>query len=102
MLVQCFNNNFHFHQVKMNQEGIIQVGTDGEDLPFMEWQDPEPLDIQYFSFCTWSGVAGKWLYDCALTDNDIGMSGWGRMSFNYKWHCTVAVDVIYTIGFLKF
>lgn len=46
------------------------VGREDEDVPFMQWQDPQPLHIEYFSFCTWSGVAGKWLYDCALDPGD--------------------------------
>ncbi|KAG8298042.1 hypothetical protein J6590_023296 [Homalodisca vitripennis] len=57
--------------VRMNHQGMISVGHEGEDLPFMEWQDPDPLLILYFSFCTWSGVAGKWIYDCS-SDNDSG------------------------------
>uniref|UniRef100_A0A1B6IBI0 Farnesoic acid O-methyl transferase domain-containing protein n=1 Tax=Homalodisca liturata TaxID=320908 RepID=A0A1B6IBI0_9HEMI len=35
--------------VRMNHQGMISVGHEGEDLPFMEWQDPDPLLILYFS-----------------------------------------------------
>lgn len=62
----------------MNSEGLIMVGSEGEDLPVMQWQDPEPLDIQYFSFCTWSGVAGKWLYDCVTEESAAANSGTRR------------------------
>lgn len=55
--------------IRINNQGLIQVGTDGDDVPFMYWQDTEPLPIRYFSFCTWSGVVGKWLYDCLETDD---------------------------------
>jgi hypothetical protein len=65
---------------------MIMVGHDGEDLPFMQWQDPELLPIEYFSFCTWSGVAGKWLYDCDVKDDATegivcGQNTWGVLIF---------------------
>lgn len=59
-------------QVRITDEGLIQVGSEGDDLPFMHWQDPEPLMVEYFSFSTWERVAGTWIYDCKETDNDIG------------------------------
>lgn len=49
-------------QVKVN--GVISVGKIDNDLPFMFWNDPEPLAVRYFSFCTWPGVIGNWAYDC--------------------------------------
>ncbi|XP_054263758.1 acetylcholine receptor subunit beta-type lev-1-like [Macrosteles quadrilineatus] len=58
--------------VRITSSGMILVGNEGDDLPFMQWQDPDPLLIEYFSFCTWSGVAGKWLYDCGVQDQRNG------------------------------
>nr|CAD7460963.1 unnamed protein product [Timema tahoe] len=45
-------------------KGLIEVGEVGNDVPFLFWQDTEPLTIRFFSFCTWGGVAGKWIFDC--------------------------------------
>lgn len=57
--------------VHFDGRGMLQVGQEGEELPFLFWTDPSPLDIRYFSFCTWRGVVGKWLYACPLA-NDTG------------------------------
>jgi len=54
-----------------NGKGNLQVGKEGDEFPFLFWTDPSPLDIQYFSFCTWTGVVGKWLYACPVA-NDTG------------------------------
>lgn len=50
-------------------EGNIQVGKEGEELGFLSWRDPDPLPIKYFSFCTWTGVDAKWLFDCPRDEN---------------------------------
>nr|QQH14669.1 nicotinic acetylcholine receptor beta 2 subunit [Blattella germanica] len=55
--------------VRLDNKGLIEVGKEGEDAPFLFWTDPTPLDIQYFSFCTWTGVVGKWLYDCPIAND---------------------------------
>jgi hypothetical protein len=57
--------------VHFNGKGILQVGKEGDDLPFLFWTDPSPLNIRYFSFCTWASVVGKWLYACPIA-NDTG------------------------------
>lgn len=57
--------------VHFDGKGILQVGKEGDDFPFLLWADPSPLDIRYFSFSTWTGVVGKWLYDCPI-ENDTG------------------------------
>ncbi|KAL1131351.1 hypothetical protein AAG570_010969, partial [Ranatra chinensis] len=49
--------------VKINN-GLISVGKDDSEIPFLSWQDTNPLDIRYISFCTWSNVVGKWSFDC--------------------------------------
>jgi hypothetical protein len=50
--------------IRMSNDGTLSVGKEGDDVPFMAWQDPLPFQIKYFSFCTWSGVFGKWEYNC--------------------------------------
>ena len=57
--------------VRFDGKGLIQIGKEGDDIPFLFWNDPKPLNIEYFSFCTWTGVVGKWLYDCPI-ENDTG------------------------------
>lgn len=48
----------------MSSDGTLSVGKEGDDVPFMAWQDPLPMQIKYFSFSTWNGVFGKWEYGC--------------------------------------
>ncbi|XP_065203172.1 C3 and PZP-like alpha-2-macroglobulin domain-containing protein 8 [Planococcus citri] len=36
----------------------IQVGRKGSSA-FMEWQDPEPLTIKYYSFCCWNDATAN-------------------------------------------
>ncbi|PNF40554.1 hypothetical protein B7P43_G07971, partial [Cryptotermes secundus] len=55
--------------VHFDGKGILQVGKEGDDFPFLFWADPSPLDIRYFSFSTWTGVVGKWLYDCPIAND---------------------------------
>ncbi|KAJ4447965.1 hypothetical protein ANN_09975 [Periplaneta americana] len=55
--------------VHVSYKGDIQVGKEGDDVPFLFWTDPTPLPVLYFSFCTWTGVVGKWLYDCPIAND---------------------------------
>ncbi|XP_059487548.1 neuronal acetylcholine receptor subunit beta-3-like isoform X2 [Neocloeon triangulifer] len=50
--------------IRLSGDGTIGVGKEGDDTPFMAWQDPQPLKIKFFAFCTWNGVFGKWEYNC--------------------------------------
>ncbi|KAF4532931.1 hypothetical protein B566_EDAN015643, partial [Ephemera danica] len=50
--------------IRVSSDGTIDVGIEGDDMAFMGWRDPQPLPIHYFAFCTWTGVVGKWEYDC--------------------------------------
>lgn len=56
--------------IRITSEGLIQVGKQGEEIPFMFWQDAEPLYVRYFSFCTWIDIFGLWAYDCPSDEND--------------------------------
>ena len=40
-------------------EGQIAIGRVGDDLPFLQWNDPEPLPVEYFGFATGSGRHGQ-------------------------------------------
>ncbi|CAH0550795.1 unnamed protein product [Brassicogethes aeneus] len=48
----------------ITKDGIIEVGVEGEELPFISWIDADPLPITVFSFSTWSGIEAKWYFDC--------------------------------------
>ena len=43
--------------------GLLAVGPEGGP-PILAWVDPEPINIRYFSLCTWTDVHGTWLYGC--------------------------------------
>ncbi|KAI8514667.1 hypothetical protein Bbelb_072580 [Branchiostoma belcheri] len=45
-------------------DGTIAVGREGEGSPFMQWQDPDPLPIQYFGYATVWGLAGQFIFPC--------------------------------------
>ncbi|CAB3385729.1 Hypothetical predicted protein [Cloeon dipterum] len=55
--------------IRLSSDGFIGVGKEGDDVPFLAWRDPEPLKIQYFSFCTWNGVFGRWEFNCPENEN---------------------------------
>lgn len=80
--------------VHFNGKGILQVGKEGDELPFLFWTDPAPLDIHYFSFCTWTGVVGKWLYACPIA-NDTGNNKYGKVI------CIKYIEFLY-IFFINF
>ncbi|XP_075223130.1 neuronal acetylcholine receptor subunit eat-2-like [Lycorma delicatula] len=56
--------------IHISKEGLIEVGKEGEDDPFVYWQDTDPLPIKYFGFSTWTDVFGKWFYDCKLHEEN--------------------------------
>ncbi|XP_063226090.1 acetylcholine receptor subunit alpha-like [Bacillus rossius redtenbacheri] len=58
--------------VRLRPSGMLEVGERGSDLPFLFWKDPHPLRIRYFSFSTWTGVAGKFLFDCPAPGDPDG------------------------------
>ncbi|KAK9728535.1 Farnesoic acid 0-methyl transferase [Popillia japonica] len=45
-------------------DGLIEVGQETNELAFIAWKDPEPLNLKYFSFSTWPGVEAKWYFNC--------------------------------------
>ncbi|CAG9581153.1 unnamed protein product [Danaus chrysippus] len=40
--------------------GIISAGREGEAIPFISWQDPEPFPIGFVGVCTGWGASGTW------------------------------------------
>jgi len=46
------------------QSGMIEVGRNGEDLPFIYWTDPQPIPVKYYSFSAWGEVICKWMFKC--------------------------------------
>ncbi|XP_026735502.1 neuronal acetylcholine receptor subunit alpha-5-like [Trichoplusia ni] len=52
--------------IKIQQDGLIEFGREGESLPLLSYMDVSPLQIKYFSFAAWTGVEVKFLYDCPV------------------------------------
>ncbi|VEN45521.1 unnamed protein product [Callosobruchus maculatus] len=53
-----------FFWIHITKEGVVDVGKEGEELPFISWIDPDPLPLKYISFSTWSGIEAKWFFNC--------------------------------------
>ena len=47
-----------FHQ------GVIEIGREGETLPYFHWKDPDPLPVLYYSFSSWTNTVAKWIHKC--------------------------------------
>ena len=41
--------------------GLVELGKEGEQNPFLKWKDPEPLNFRYYGVCTAWGATGSWL-----------------------------------------
>ncbi|XP_030034139.2 neuronal acetylcholine receptor subunit alpha-3 [Manduca sexta] len=50
--------------IRIDPDGLIEFGKEGEVLPLISYMDVNPLAIKYFSFAAWNGVEAKFLYDC--------------------------------------
>lgn len=55
--------------IRVSQSGMIEVGKDGESLPFMFWADPNPIPVKYFSFSSYDAVVAKWMFKCQPDTN---------------------------------
>jgi hypothetical protein len=40
--------------------GLVEVGKEGVESPFLKWKDPDPFDARYYGIRTGSGVTGSW------------------------------------------
>lgn len=47
------------------EDGLLEVGKEGEVTPFVSWKDPEPFGIGYYGICTGWGASGSWIIDGA-------------------------------------
>ncbi|XP_019767087.2 neuronal acetylcholine receptor subunit alpha-4 [Dendroctonus ponderosae] len=60
----------HYFWLHITQEGLIQVGREGDNASFIEWLDPEPLGVKFISFSTWSGIEAKWYFNCDRSQSE--------------------------------
>ncbi|XP_078612531.1 uncharacterized protein LOC144882551 isoform X1 [Branchiostoma floridae x Branchiostoma japonicum] len=49
-------------------DGTISVGKQGESQHFMQWTDPEPLQVVYAGYTTGWGSTGEWRFCPVLID----------------------------------
>ena len=49
-------------------EGQIAVGRVGDNFPFLQWNDPEPLPVEYLGFTTGSDSPGQFHF-CDMGEN---------------------------------
>lgn len=46
------------------QHNIIQAGREGEEEPFLQWENTEdPFEVTHFGFATGWGSSGSWIFD---------------------------------------
>ncbi|XP_065203171.1 C3 and PZP-like alpha-2-macroglobulin domain-containing protein 8 [Planococcus citri] len=60
--------------IKISSKGLIEVGKDGNELPFMLWEDPHPLNIEYCSFSSWENTAALWCFECSSNNINLNKS----------------------------
>lgn len=63
--------------IKISSNGLIEIGKKGNELPFMLWQDPYPLNIEYCSFSSWENTAALWSFECGPNVNDDDLTSYG-------------------------
>ena len=39
----------------------MEVGKEGEESPFLKWQDPQPFDVCFYGIRTVWGATGSWV-----------------------------------------
>lgn len=49
--------------ISVNQ-GSIEVGREGETLPYFHWKDSDPLPVHYYSLSSWTNTVAKWIQNC--------------------------------------
>ncbi|KAI5639724.1 farnesoic acid 0-methyl transferase domain-containing protein [Phthorimaea operculella] len=71
--------------------GIISAGREGEAIPFISWEDPEPFPIAFVGVCTGWGATGTWkIEDGAEFDTPdkleykFGPAAAGQLEFEYR------------------
>lgn len=48
----------------MVRQGEIEVGREGETLPYFHWKDSDPLPVHYYSLSSWTSTVAKWIQKC--------------------------------------
>lgn len=43
--------------------GRVAAGKEGESAPFIEWNNPEPFQVNFVGVCTGWGSSGNWILD---------------------------------------
>lgn len=56
--------------VRVEADGLIMVGSEGEDFPFMYWKDPQPFKIEYYSFSSWFDTTAIWKHRCVVQSDE--------------------------------
>lgn len=46
------------------RQGEIEVGKEGETLPYFHWKDNDPLPVHYYSLSSWTNTVAKWIQKC--------------------------------------
>ncbi|GJQ78580.1 hypothetical protein Trydic_g11690 [Trypoxylus dichotomus] len=50
--------------IRVWTDGLVEVGYEGDNATFLQYKDPQPLKVKYFSFSTWNKVNARWVFDC--------------------------------------
>jgi hypothetical protein len=50
------------------QNGNLTVTPEGSDVSLLQWQDPHPLPIKFFSFSSYNGRLLEVAFDCKPKD----------------------------------
>ncbi|KAL6957083.1 hypothetical protein U1Q18_046105 [Sarracenia purpurea var. burkii] len=67
--------------LRVSSKGLIEIGHQANDLPFMMWQDTNPLNIRYFSFSSWENTVAlwSWSFDSSFSED--------KKNFDvFEWH----------------
>ncbi|XP_063394948.1 uncharacterized protein LOC134679930 [Cydia fagiglandana] len=71
--------------------GIISAGREGEAIPFLSWQDPEPFAVGFVGVCTGWGATGTWKIEESPEFNTpdqleykFGPVACGSLEFDYR------------------
>ncbi|KAJ8018266.1 C3 and PZP-like alpha-2-macroglobulin domain-containing protein 8 [Holothuria leucospilota] len=55
-------NAFRWFWINFDSNGTIAVGRNNESTAFMNWTDPDPLEVQYLGYSTGFGSIGKFRF----------------------------------------
>lgn len=55
--------------IELDTLGYILLGSIGEDVPIVNWENKRPFKVEYVSFSTWTNVKGQWYFACPKNFN---------------------------------